>query len=97
VTITPTPITAAAAGVFSALIWPWLWSTYGGPATGGGVELVLGTLLLIGLPAHALVVGFKPAEQVPGSRGVDKALLTRIAAWLLAAVVAALVSGALHG
>lgn len=95
--IIPTPVTAALAGVFSALAWPWLWSTYGSSASGGSMELVLGTLLLIGLPAHAFVVGFKPADRAPGTRGVDKPLLMRIGAWLLAAVVASLVSAALRG
>jgi len=89
VKIIPTPVTAALAGVFSALAWPWLWSTYGSSASGGSMELVLGTLLLVG--------GFKPADQAPGTRGVDKPLLMRIGAWLLAAVVASLVSAALRG
>ena len=40
---------------------------------------------------------FKPADQAPGTRSVDKALLIRIAAWLLAAVVAALAGGAMRG
>lgn len=96
-TITPTPITAALAGVFSALAWPWLWQAYGGSASGGGIELVLGTLLLIGLPAHLFVVGLRPAEQSPGGRSVDKPLLLRIAVWLLAALVASLAGGALRG
>lgn len=94
--ITPTPITAALAGVFSALAWPWLWSNYGS-ADGGSMELVIGTLLLIGLPAHAFVIGLSPTQRAAGTGGVDKPLLLRIGAWLLAAVVAVLVSGAVKG
>ncbi|MDI4632880.1 hypothetical protein J7U46_07450 [Pelomonas sp. V22] len=94
--ITPTIITAALAGLFSALAWPWLWASYGG-ASGGTVELVVGTLLLIGLPAHLFVVGLKPADQAPGSRSIDKPLLLRIAAWLAAALVASMLAGSLRG
>lgn len=94
--ITPTIITAALAGLFSALAWPWLWARYGG-ASGGTVELVVGTLLLIGLPAHLFVVGLKPADQAPGSRSIDKPLLLRVAAWLAAALVASVLAGSLRG
>lgn len=94
--ITPTPVTAALAGLFSAMAWPWLWSTHGG-ASGSTVELVVGTLLLIGLPAHVFVVGLKPANQAPGSRSIDKPLLLRIGAWLAAALVASMLGGALRG
>ncbi len=96
VKITPTPVTAALAGLFSAFAWPWLWASYGG-ASGGTVELVVGTLLLIGLPAHLFVVGLKPADRAPGSRSIDRPLLLRIAAWLAAALVASVVAGAQRG
>lgn len=80
------PLTAALAGAFSALAWPWLWNRFG--ATGGSFDmgLVAGTLLLIALPAHACVLGFqRPASAAGG--GVDAALLTRAAAWVAAALV----------
>lgn len=80
------PLTAALAGAFSALAWPWLWDRFG--ATGGAfdVGLVAGTVLLIALPAHACVLGFqRPAPGAAG--GVDAALLKRAAAWVAAALV----------
>ena len=97
--ITPTPLTAALAGVFSAIAWPPMWSRFGSAATAGSLELMLVMLLVIALPAHAFVVGF---GRVGGGGGgsapgaVDTALLKRIAAWLGAAVVTALVGAALR-
>lgn len=82
--ITPTPVSAALAGVFSAIVWPVLWSKFGSSGSAGSVELVAATLLVIALPAHAFVVGFG-RNQAPGARTLDTALLERIGAWLLAA------------
>lgn len=87
VKITPTPLTAALAGIVAAIAWPHLWARYGGPGSAGGVELVIATLLVIALPAHAFVVGFaRPQPTTPGA--VDTALLKRVGAWLAAAVIA---------
>ena len=58
-TINPSPLTAALAGVFSALAWPWVWSRFGANAGGDSLGLIVATLLVIALPAHALVVGFR--------------------------------------
>lgn len=82
-TIRPTPITAALAGIFSAIAWPWLWSRYGGSATSGDVEMIIATLLVVALPAHAFVVGFA-AGTASGGRTLDTAFLQRVAAWLVA-------------
>lgn len=79
--ITPTPLTAAVAGALAALAWPTVWARFG-DASGDGLGLVLATLLLIALPAHAFVVGFR-RESV--GAGVDRPLLQRIGAWLAAA------------
>lgn len=81
----PTPLTAAAAGVVAALAWPFLWARFGGAATEGGFELIVATLLVIALPAHAFVVGFGRA-QATSARTLDTALLKRIGAWLAAAL-----------
>jgi len=84
VKITPTPWTAALAGSVAALAWPALWTRFGGPGSQGGMELIAGTLLIVALPAHALVVGFgRPAS---GARALDTALFKRIGAWLAAAL-----------
>jgi len=83
--ITPTLLTAALAGIFSALIWPMLWSRFGGPGSSGSVELIVSTLLVVALPAHAFVVGFGHGQRA-GPRMLDTALLKRIAAWLVAAI-----------
>lgn len=82
----PTLLTAAIAGVVAALAWPLVWARFGGPGAAGGVELIVATLLVIALPAHAFVVGFVRAEPVPAGT-LDTALLKRIGAWLAAAVV----------
>ncbi|MBP6902201.1 MAG: hypothetical protein KBC73_19080 [Burkholderiaceae bacterium] len=80
----PTPLTAAAAGLVAALAWPLLWARWGGPEAEGGVELIIATLLVIALPAHAFVVGLGSAAAA-SARSLDTALLRRIAAWLAAA------------
>ena len=91
--LTPSPVTAALAGVFTALAWPPLWALFGGDGAPGTVELIFITLLTIALPAHAFVVGFKPAKTA--GRAFDTALIKRIGAWLLAAGVTALIVAAL--
>lgn len=94
--ITPTPLTAALAGIIAAIAWPYLWARYGGPGSAGSVELVVATLLVIALPAHALVVGFsRPQASAPGS--VDTALLKRVGAWLAAAIAVTVLRLALPG
>jgi len=96
VKITPTPLTAAIAGIVAAVAWPHLWARYGGPGSAGGVELVVATLLVIALPAHAFVVGFaRPQPSTPGA--VDTALLKRVGAWLAAAAVATVLRAAVFG
>lgn len=84
-----TPATAALAGFFSALTWPFLWPLFHETSTSSSVLLLLGTIGFIALPAHVFVVGFRQAE-VTEARTLDTALLKRVAAWALAAAVAAL-------
>ena len=91
-TIQPTPVTAALAGIVSAILWPLAWSRYGGATAAFSIELILATLLLIAVPAHAFVVGFG-YRAAPGARTVDVALLKRIGAWLVAAGVTAAAMG----
>jgi hypothetical protein len=95
VNITPTPVTAALAGVFSAAIWPYFWSRYGSSTTSDSIELVTATLLVIALPAHALVIGFRPAKTSGTSR-IDTALLKRIGAWFGAAAATAVIGMAVR-
>ena len=90
--IVPTPVTAGLAGAFSAIVWPLLWSRFGSAAAAGSIELILATLLVIALPAHAFVVGFGGSAG-SALRTMDTALLKRIGAWLVAAVATA-VAGA---
>lgn len=82
--IRPTPLTAAIAGLLAALAWPLVWARFGGPAAEGGFELIVATLLVIALPAHAFVVGFSRPPALP-VRTLDTALLKRIGSWLAAA------------
>ena len=79
--IRPTLWTALLAGAVAALVWPFLWARWGGAAADGSVEFIISTLLVIVLPAHALVVGFKSSHD-PSTRAIDRALLQRIGAWL---------------
>lgn len=86
VNLAPTPWTTALAGVVAGLAWPWLWARFGGPGAAGSTELVVATLLVIAVPAHAFVVGLRPPA---GGRALDTALLRRIGAWLAAALITA--------
>ncbi|MBK8766281.1 MAG: hypothetical protein IPM01_17365 [Burkholderiaceae bacterium] len=84
--IAATPLTAALAGLFSALVWPRLWPLFGDSGSSGSIGLVVATLVVIALPAHAFVVGF--GRRQAGQAGtLDTALLKRIGAWLAAAGV----------
>ena len=85
-----TPVTAVLTGVVSTILWPLAWSRFGGDGSSFSLELVLATLLLIALPAHAFVVGFGYRQAAAG-RALDVALLKRVGAWLLAAAVTAAV------
>ena len=80
----PTPLTAALAGVVAAVAWPFLWAKWGGPGATGGFELIAATLVVIALPAHAFVVGFGRSQE-SSARSLDTALFKRIGAWLAAA------------
>jgi hypothetical protein len=74
----PTLVTAALAGVFSGVVWPLIWPL-------STLWLMLGTMVLVVLPAHAFVVGFKrPPAIGPGT--LDPALLIRVGAWVACAV-----------
>lgn len=84
VNIRPTLLTAAMAGIVAAVAWPFVWAKFGGPAAAGGFELIVATLLVIALPAHAFVVGFVRTQE-SSAHTVDTALLKRIGAWLAAA------------
>ena len=79
---TPTPATAALAGVFAALVMPAVWPHLGEET----LNWILAFLLVIALPAHALVVGFNPARGSAAAGAPDTALLKRVAAWLGAAM-----------
>jgi hypothetical protein len=89
VKITPTPVTAALAGAFSAFVMPALWTRLADETT----WLVLAFLLVVALPAHALVVGMGRRQT---GAAVDVPLLKRISAWLAAAAVALIVAQAVR-
>ena len=94
--ITPTPVTAALAGVFSGLTWPVIWPHVAGPEASATLWLVLATIVLVALPAHAFVLGFQRGTTA-AARGLDVALLARIGAWLAGGVVTALLAAAYRG
>ena len=88
--ITPTLATATLAGAVAGLVMPQLWSRLAADST----MLVLAFLLIVALPAHALVAGF--GWQHKAGTTLDTALLKRVGAWLLSAVIATAISQMLH-
>ena len=79
--ITPSLLTAAVAGAFSALAMPFLWPHLQHDT----VWLTTAFLLVVAFPAHAFVVGIGAASA--GGRAVDVPMLKRVGAWLVAAAV----------
>lgn len=75
-------MTAALAGAFAGLVMPILWPRFDNDST----SLVVAFLLVVALPAHALVVGFS-RTQAANPNGLDAALLRRVGAWLGAAAI----------
>jgi len=80
--LTPTPVTAALAGVFAGVVMPMLWPRLGDDT----LNWIFAFLLVIALPAHALVVGFNTPREAAARGGLDTELLKRVAAWLFAAL-----------
>ena len=91
--LTPTPVTAAIAGLFSGLTWPLIWPFFQSTASVDSVWLMLATVVLVALPAHAFVLGFKKRRLVSGEV-LESALLVRVAVWLACAASAALLVSA---
>jgi hypothetical protein len=89
VRITPTPLTAGLAGLFAGIVAPMAWSRFGGSGADASLGLVLATLLVVALPAHAFVVGFGRTGRTPAG-GLDTGLLVRVGVWLAVAVGATL-------
>jgi len=73
-----------------------MWPFVTGPETSATLWLVLATIGLVALPAHAFVIGFQ-REQARAAGGVDVAMLARIGAWLVGGVVTALLVAAARG
>ncbi|AMO22478.1 hypothetical protein GCM10027034_28560 [Ramlibacter solisilvae] len=92
--MSPTPITAALAGIFSGLVVPPLWSRLG-ESGAGNIGWIVAFLALVVLPAHAFVVGFAHSRE-PTARTVDTALLKRVGAWLVATAAAIAIAGFFH-
>jgi len=92
----PTRVSAALAGIFSGLSWPLVWPFVSGSDSAATLWLVLATIVLVALPAHAFVLGFQRGAT-PGARGLDVGLLKRIGAWLAGGVGAALLVAAYRG
>lgn len=68
---------------------PILWSQFGNDT----MSLVVAFLLVVVLPAHALVVGFV-YSQTANARSLDTALIKRVGAWLGAIAIAMAVAQA---
>jgi hypothetical protein len=92
----PTPVTAALAGIFSGLTWPLIWPLLRGGAAASSLWLMLGTIVLVALPAHAFVVGFNRNQGV-GAAAVDSPLLVRVGAWLACAAGSAVLVSMVRG
>ncbi len=93
--LAPTPVNAGLAGTFSGLTWPAIWPFLDGSALLDTVGLLLATVVLIALPAHAFVLGFRRERQA-GAPALDHALLIRIGTWISCAVSAAALVAALR-
>ena len=92
----PTPVTAALAGIFSGFTWPLIWPFFQGAAAMGSLWLMLGTIVLVALPAHAFVLGFKRRKVVSGEV-MESALLVRVGVWLACAASAAVLVSIYRG
>ena len=92
----PTPVTAALAGIFSGLTWPLIWPFFQGAAAVSSLWLMLGTVVLVALPAHAFVLGFKRRQVVSGEV-LESALLVRVGVWLACAASAAVLVALYRG
>ena len=82
--LTPTPITAAIAGLFAGIAMPLIWPKLGDET----MYWVFAFLLVIALPMHVLVVGINPARNGEGRGGIDAATLKRVVIWLVAGIAA---------
>jgi hypothetical protein len=89
--LTPTPVTAGLAGLFAGIVMPILWPRVATDST----MLVIAFLLVVALPAHALVVGFG-RNQTANANTIDTALLKRFGAWLVSALAAIAIAQALR-
>ena len=81
-----TPITAALAGVFSAVAWTFLWPLLVDERPSSTIWLVGGTLVLIAIPAHLFVVGTGHGKSF-GERTLEPAFQRRLISWLAAAAL----------
>ena len=91
VKLTPTPVSAALAGIFTGIVMPILWARFSNDST----SQLVAFLVVVALPAHAFVVGFSRTQSA-NARTVDTALLKRVGAWLIAAAVATTVAQAVR-
>ncbi|WP_394002683.1 hypothetical protein ACF3M1_17040 [Luteimonas sp. WGS1318] len=89
--LTPTPITAALAGIVAGAAMSAFWLRLADDT----MLMIVAFLLAVALPAHAFVVGFGP-NQMATAGTLDTALLKRGAIWLLSAGLAIGVTQALH-
>ena len=92
----PTPVTAALAGMFSGLAWPLIWPFFQAESSLGGVGLVFATVVLVAFPAHALVLGFRRGPIASGAV-IEPALLVRVGVWLACAASAAVLVSVCRG
>lgn len=88
--ITPSPITAALAGLFAGTAMSLFWSRLADDT----MLLIVAFLLCVALPAHAFVVGFGQAHASNTGK-VETALLKRGGIWLVSAILAIGVTQAL--
>jgi hypothetical protein len=82
--LTPTPITAAIAGLFAGIVMPLIWPRLGDET----MYWVFAFLLVIALPMHVLVVGISPTRNAEGREGLDGGVIKRVAIWLVAGIAA---------
>lgn len=85
VNLSPSPLTAALAGAFSAIALP-LMRHWIGQDEGLNIPLILAMIVTVALPAQTFVVGQR-SDDGTGARTWDAAMFKRIGAWIAAAGV----------
>lgn len=82
----PTPVTAAAAGAFSAIAWFFMSPLLNDDQASSSLMLFIGMLLLVAAPAHLFVIGIGQGKTFH-ERTLEPSFQWRLGAWLASALL----------